>query len=67
LLKSRRFAEAEKVFSRDLKFNPNNCWSLKGLEMTYNARGNTTAAAKTRAILEKKLKKTGLDLKAPVF
>jgi tetratricopeptide (TPR) repeat protein len=67
LLKNRKFADAEKVFKKDLKFNPNNCWSFKGLEMTYSARGNTAAAAKTKAILEKQLKQTGLDLKAPVF
>ena len=67
LLKSRRFADAEKAFLKDLQFNPNNCWSLKGLEMTYTARGNTNAAAKTRTKLDKVLKGTGLNLKSPVF
>ena len=67
LLKSRRFEEAEKAFQKDLSFNPNNCWSLKGLEMTYMARGNGSAAGKTRKQLEKVLKGTGLSLKSPVF
>jgi tetratricopeptide (TPR) repeat protein len=67
LLKNRQFAEAEKIFLKDLKFNPNNCWSLQGLEMAFNASGNKASAAKTKAILDKQLKETGLDLKAPVF
>ena len=67
LLKSRNFEEAEMVFLKDLKFNPNNCWSLKGLEMTYMARGNTSLAKQTRKALEKALKGTELTLQGPVF
>ena len=67
LLKSRRFEEAENAFQKDLSFNPNNCWSLKGLEMTYMARGHGSEAGKTRKQLEKVLKGTGLSLKSPVF
>ncbi len=67
LLKSRRFEEAEKAFLKDLQFNPNNVWSLKGLEMTYTARGNMNAAAKARKEFDKVAKGSGLVLKAPVF
>ncbi|MCU0381452.1 MAG: hypothetical protein MUE58_09720 [Chitinophagaceae bacterium] len=38
LLKSGDFARAERVFLEDLAFNPNNGWSLKGLEMSLKAQ-----------------------------
>ena len=67
LLKNRNFAEAEQAFQKDLSFNPNNIWSLKGLELTSLARGNTNSAAKLRKELDKVLKGSDLTLKAPVF
>ena len=67
LLKNRNFAEAEQAFQKDLSFNPNNIWSLKGLELTSLAKGNTSAAAKARKELDKVLKGSDLTLKTPVF
>lgn len=38
LLKAGKFGNAEAVFRKDLDFNPNNGWSLKGLEMALTAQ-----------------------------
>lgn len=38
LLKSGDFVRAERVFLEDLAFNPNNGWSLKGLEMSLKVQ-----------------------------
>jgi Tfp pilus assembly protein PilF len=38
MLKAGKFGNAEAVFRKDLDFNPNNGWSLKGLEMALAAQ-----------------------------
>jgi hypothetical protein len=43
-----KFAEAEKIFNEDLKINPENGWSLKGLEKCYQKTSKSTAAISKR-------------------
>jgi tetratricopeptide (TPR) repeat protein len=45
LLESAKFAEAEKVFLEDLKKNPENGWSLKGLSLALEKLGRKADAA----------------------
>jgi tetratricopeptide (TPR) repeat protein len=42
------FAEAEKIFNEDLKRNPGNGWSLKGLEKCQQKTGKSAAAVSKR-------------------
>jgi tetratricopeptide (TPR) repeat protein len=67
LLKEKKYAEAEKVFLKDLSFNPNNCWALKGLQLAQEAQGENADAAQSKARLDKALKGSGLELRAPVL
>ena len=67
LLKEKKYAEAEKVFLKDLAFNPNNCWALKGLQLAQEAQGKKSESARSRDRLERSLKGSGLVLHTPVF
>jgi tetratricopeptide (TPR) repeat protein len=48
LLKGGNFSKAEAIFLKDLDFNPDNGWSLKGLEMAMTAQ-NTLKEWKAKA------------------
>lgn len=67
LLKEKKYAEAEKIFNKDLAYNPHNCWALKGLVEARTGLGNKGGALQAQAALDKALKNTGLTLAAPVF
>ncbi len=67
LLKQQKWADAEKAFRKDLAFNPNNCWSLKGLELAQMERGASKEAAQTSALLKKALKGSDIVLQNAVF
>lgn len=43
LVKAGQYKEAVTVFTRDLQINPNNGWSLTGLQTCYSRLKNTTA------------------------
>ena len=51
LLKGNQFMEAEKVFRKDLAFNPNNLWSLRGLMLAQLYQGRKSEANKTSKAL----------------
>ena len=53
LLRAGRADEAESVFWEDLKKNPENGWSLRGLLKAQRAQGKTTEAALTEVRLKK--------------
>jgi tetratricopeptide (TPR) repeat protein len=53
LLQAGRYAEAERQFQRALARAPANGWSYYGLAQLHKARGNTAAARKAEADLEK--------------
>jgi tetratricopeptide (TPR) repeat protein len=51
LLKDNQFMEAEKVFRKDLAFNPSNLWSLRGLMLAQLYQGKKSEANKTSKVL----------------
>ena len=53
LLKAGLYAMAEKVFKEDLKENPNNHWSLKGLYQSLQKQQKHTAAGRVKKQLDK--------------
>jgi tetratricopeptide (TPR) repeat protein len=53
LLQAGRYADAERQFQRALSRAPANGWSYYGLAQLHKARGNTAAARKAEADLEK--------------
>ena len=53
MLKNNKYVEAEKVFRKDLAYNPYNLWSLKGLMMAQLYQGNKSGADKTSSALLK--------------
>ncbi len=56
LLDAGKFSEAEKVFNDDLKKNPLNGWSLKGLMLAQQKLGKKTEAAATEKLMTKAFK-----------
>lgn len=62
LLDAGKFAEAEKVFNDDLKKNPLNGWSLKGLMLTQQKLGKKTEAAATEKMLTKAFKNADVKI-----
>jgi hypothetical protein len=51
LLKDNKFMEAEKVFRKDLAFNPSNLWGLRGLMLAQLYQGKKSEANKTSKVL----------------
>lgn len=51
LLKANQFQEAEKVFRKDLAFNPHNIWGLRGLMLAQLYQGKKSEANKTSKAL----------------
>jgi tetratricopeptide (TPR) repeat protein len=56
LVKARLYKEAVTVFTKDLQINPNNGWSLTGLQTCYRQLKNTAALA----VVQKQLKSAWL-------
>jgi tetratricopeptide (TPR) repeat protein len=52
LLAANRAKEAEEVYRKDLKINPNNGWSLFGLSQAMKSQGNDDAAAAVQSQFE---------------
>ncbi|HEY0743258.1 MAG TPA: hypothetical protein VGD40_17440 [Chryseosolibacter sp.] len=57
-----KFAEAEKVFNDDLKKNPLNGWSLKGLVLTQQKLGKKTEATANEKLLTKAFKNSDVKV-----
>ncbi|MEP7142409.1 MAG: hypothetical protein ABI707_06050 [Ferruginibacter sp.] len=53
LLKARSFSKAENIFKEDLKENPNNHWSLKGLYESLQKQKKNTEAGLVKKQLDK--------------
>jgi tetratricopeptide (TPR) repeat protein len=60
-LKQGKYKEAEATFRKDLAFNPNNCWALKGLHMALEKQGRSKESAAVKTELARALK--GADVK----
>jgi tetratricopeptide (TPR) repeat protein len=52
LMSAGRYADAERVYREDLEHNPQNGWSLLGLEQAQRAQREDEAAARTAVALE---------------
>jgi tetratricopeptide (TPR) repeat protein len=66
-MKQGKYIEAEKSFRKDLAFNPNNCWSLKGLHRALVNQGKTKDAAPVEMALKKSLGGTDVTTKSVVY
>ena len=64
LLKAKRYAEAETVFTDDLKLFPRNGWALAGLHKAQLGQGLTDKAQKTQVLLTQAWKWADKDVKA---
>lgn len=62
-----KYAEAEKVFNDDLKKNPLNGWSLKGLKLTQEKLGKKTEAQATEKLVSKAFKNADVSINSSRF
>jgi tetratricopeptide (TPR) repeat protein len=62
LLTDRKFAEAERVFRKDLEMNPANGWALFGLAKALRGQGKAKAAAAAEADFEKAWSRADIEL-----
>jgi tetratricopeptide (TPR) repeat protein len=67
LLRAKRAAEAEAVYRSDLKFNPENGWSLFGLAASLRAQKKTKEAAQVQSRFEAAWKHADVSLPASRF
>ncbi|MEP7107510.1 MAG: hypothetical protein ABI760_05995 [Ferruginibacter sp.] len=67
LLKAGSFSEAENIFKEDLKENPNNHWSLKGLYESLQKQKKNTAAGLIKKRLDKAVAMDGMKDLPVVF
>ena len=66
-MKAGQWMSAAKTFQDDLLWNRNNGWALYGLWKTQSATGNQSAAARTRALLDRAFSKADVKLSGPVY
>jgi tetratricopeptide (TPR) repeat protein len=67
LLKSGNYSKAEIIFREDLGFNPNNGWSLKGLEMALKAQNKGDAWKKAEMESRQSRENKDFNPNGPVF
>lgn len=67
LLKAKKYQEAEKIFTEDLKINPNNGWSLTGLSVALQMQGKKSAAKTIKAKAVKSFERSDMLIKTSVF
>jgi len=67
LIKAGRYDEAIAVFNKDLFINPNNGWSLTGLQSAYQSTNNSAALAKVQQHLKQAWKIKDVEIKKAVF
>jgi tetratricopeptide (TPR) repeat protein len=66
-LKQSKFKEAEESFRKDLSFNPNNAWSLKGLQIALKKLGKPQDAAQLSTVLNRSLQGTDIKTEFSVY
>jgi tetratricopeptide (TPR) repeat protein len=62
-----KFTDAEKIFNDDLKKNPLNGWSLKGLMLTQKKLGKKIEAANTAKLLGKAFRNSTVEITSSRF
>ena len=67
LLKSKQFQQAEKVYREDLLVNPNNGWSLTGLEKALRNQNKNQEAATVQQQAKKALARADIKVTGSVF
>jgi len=67
LIKVKQYAEAEEVYKEDLRINPNNAWSLTGLQNVLMLQNKTSEVTKIKTELSKALIKSDVKPGASVF
>ena len=67
LLKSKKYAEAEKVYRQDLMVNPNNSWALTGLQTSLVKQNKTREAATVEQQSKKALARTDSQIRGSAF
>jgi tetratricopeptide (TPR) repeat protein len=67
LLKFKQYAAAEKVYKEDLLINPDNAWSLTGLEKALNLQKKTKEALGVKQRLKKAMERSDVRLMASVY
>lgn len=67
LLQSGRFAEAEKVYEKDLHINPSNTWSLAGLAQAQKALNKNEALAKTKVAFKKAAANADVTIRSSII
>jgi len=67
LLEQEKYAEAEKVYLKDLELHPGNGWALKGLSTVYQKTGRTAEADHVETLFRKAWSNSDIALKASCF
>lgn len=67
LIKAGEPAKAVAVFTKDLRINPHNGWSLTGLTIAYQKMGNDKALKQAKADLKTAWKIKDTEINQPVF
>ena len=67
LLKAKQFAEAEKVYREDLMVNPNNAWSLTGLEKSLTKQNKKNEAGAVQQQIKKASARADIKITGSVF
>ena len=67
LLEQEKYAEAEKVYLKDLELHPGNGWALKGLSTVYQKTGRTAEANHVETLFRKAWSNSDIALKASCF
>lgn len=67
LLKAKQYAEAEKVFRKDLEINPNNAWALTGLQKALTKLGKKNEVISVQQKLKKANSESDIKINDAVF
>lgn len=67
LLKAKQYAEAEKVYKKDLEINPNNAWSLTGLAEALAKQGKKKMAMEVKHKAASALEGSDVQINGSVF
>jgi tetratricopeptide (TPR) repeat protein len=67
LLKAKQYAEAEKVYKEDLMINPNNAWSLTGLEKSLAKQNKKNEARAIQDQIKKASARADIKIISSVF
>jgi tetratricopeptide (TPR) repeat protein len=67
LLRAKKYKQAEEIFKKDLVINPQNGWSLMGLQMVYKAANNNGALANVNSRIKDAWIIKDTNVERPVF